>query len=282
MASQDEPSDEEEEIADPDTGPRERNGMDDENKTDAESDPLSDTGRDIGVGDALELVKEGRTDEIPDRVLTELRTLRGELGDREDTENEEEATEQPEGRADTDLEERVATLEDDVSVLREDLDSDEQAGTGTTTEVEQQVTAQAERLAQLESEFEAHRSEFEEHREQAQRERERIRTHNLETFALRVVRVKDQVENMLELGTFDGEAERRLEMLDKQLEQALKRSNVERIDTDGEYNLQRHEVVGWEASEEHDSGEITQIRKAGYQLGGRVIRKAEVVAVDDS
>lgn len=279
MADRGEPPEEEQAIDSDATSKKESAELEEEEDENGES-TQSDVREGIEVEEALELAKKGRTDKIPQKVLEMSQELLDELGFEEVSE-EEETPDETEERdvSDTDLEERLATLEEDVSELQEVSSSGEETEIKESIEeIKEKVTEQDNRLTELES-------EFEEYRAHAKKERERIRTHNLESFALRVIRVKDQTEKLLELGTFGEDAERRLEMLDKKLEQALERSNVERIDTDGKYDLDRHEIVGWaesEAGSKDDPGEIIQTKKAGYRLGDRVIRSAEVVAVDDT
>ena len=300
MSSRDESSDETEETTDPDTTPDgEMEG--DENETDSAAGET-----DAGEGEfeeALELLRQGRTDEIPEEVRAELLAQLDAGSDTDGGDESGDGAEEMEGGVDSSLKERLATVEEEIAGLREQLDGDggggpddervaaleaevdnlrsqiESVGDGFdgATELLERVDEHAETLEALQSAFEEHQSAFESHREQAEREREQIRKYALQDFALEVIRVKDSIENTVEFVDLDGEAQEQLELVLDQFEQALERSNVKRIDTDGTFDLDRHKIMGETHSEEHEPDEIVRTEKEGYRLHDRIIRRAKVV-----
>ena len=299
MTSRDGYSDETEETNDPDTTPdEEREG----NETDSTAGGPSDAGEGE-LEEALELLRQGRADEITEEGRAELLAQLDAGGDTDGGDESDGGAEEIEGDADSSLEARLATVEEELAELREQLDGDggggpddervaaleaevdnlrsqiESVGDGFdgATELLERVDEHAETLEALQSAFEEHQSAFESHREQAEREREQIRKYALQDFALEVIRVKDSIENTVEFVDLDGEAQEQLELVLDQFEQALERSNVERIDTDGTFDLDRHKIMGETHSEEHEPDEIVRTEKEGYRLHDRIIRRAKVV-----
>lgn len=267
MSDTDESSDEIADDTEP-TDPPEENVENDE----AEVDSGADGDEEMGLEEALELVEKGQTDEIPPQKLSRLQELSGKIGDEEE-EREDETDDETgaEPAPDSDLHDRIETLEQHLSDLEEQLDNrDGKTAEETIEGVEERVAEQDERLAQLQS-------EFEEHRDRAEQEREKIRKYSLQEFAIEVIRVKDSIENTIEFLDLDEDAQEQLELIDEQFQQALERSHVEPVGTGGSFELNKHKVIGEEKSEEHEPDEIVRTEKTGYRLHDRVIRPAEVV-----
>lgn len=60
-------------------------------------------------------------------------------------------------------------------------------------------------------------------------------------------------------------------------EQAAKVQGLERIDTSGVFDPQKHEAVGSEEAEGKESGSIIRVMQEGWSLNGKIIRPAKVI-----
>jgi len=252
---------------------------------DPETDPTTENGdehADIGVDEALRLVREGRTDEIPDRMLDKIRDLADTVrdpGDSEDGEStdSDETTDDAAGATT----ERLDALESDLAELRAELAGSDRSGDqladveAALEEVREAAEANADRIDDLQSEFESYRI-------RADSEREEVRKYAVEEFATEMIRVKDTLERTLDLLDIDEETQRHLDLVDKQFDQALGEANVEKVETDGKFDIDRHNPVDEVPSPDHEADEIVEARQPGYRIHDRIIRPAEVVVAADS
>ena len=68
-----------------------------------------------------------------------------------------------------------------------------------------------------------------------------------------------------------------VEMIYKQLAEALGKHGVEEIKAEGEhFDPEQHEALMSESSPDHEEGDVIQVLQAGYKIKGKVIRPARV------
>lgn len=84
----------------------------------------------------------------------------------------------------------------------------------------------------------------------------------------------DKAKPMIE----DEKVLKGIEMIEKELYEALKSFGVEKIDQIGEkYNTKYHNVIMVKNDNSLDDDVITDISQAGYKMGDKIIRYAQVV-----
>lgn len=179
---------------------------------------------------------------------------------------------------------RGATDGSDADGGEGDTDADEWRAE-VVDRLEQVETEAAERIKELEAQVAANveqiddlESGLEDHRRRSEKEREEIREYAVEEFADEMVQVKDSLETAIRVEDIDESAAERLELLNREFEQALSKSNVQRIDDPSEeFDALRHKIISKEPSPAHDSNEIVEIADPGYAIGDRVLRPARVV-----
>jgi len=131
--------------------------------------------------------------------------------------------------------------------------------------------------AEREERLSALETRVEDYQRRGEREREQLAAQTLADFADGMLSVKDSLDNVLGMADIDDDTERQLSLVEKQFEQSLTSGDVERIDTDGEFDASRHKMVERTASADHANGEIVRELDAGYAIGDRVLRPARVV-----
>jgi len=65
-------------------------------------------------------------------------------------------------------------------------------------------------------------------------------------------------------------------LVQRKLHKVLDDQDVTAIDTSGDFDPNLHEAVSYEASDEHEEGQIIGELRKGYQIGNRVVRPALV------
>lgn len=118
---------------------------------------------------------------------------------------------------------------------------------------------------------------IEDYQRRGERERDQLAAQSLADFADRMLSVKDSLDNVLGLADLDEDTDRQLSLVAKQFEQSFTSGDVERIETDGEFDAGRHKMVDRVPAEDHADGAIVEELDAGYRIGERVLRPARVV-----
>jgi molecular chaperone GrpE len=123
-------------------------------------------------------------------------------------------------------------------------------------------------------------ADFDNYRKRSVKEKAEARKYRAQDLVTDMLETLDNFKRALEVETVsdDGAALKKgMEMVLGKLEKALKKEGVEEIDSLGKpFDPNVHQAVMQEASDEHDSGIVTQVLQAGYTLNGRVIRPAMV------
>lgn len=113
--------------------------------------------------------------------------------------------------------------------------------------------------------------------EQRKLQRDRIKAEVLEgvisaldDMVIAFQHVPDELDGQL-VGWVEG-----FRLVQRKLDKILDDQNVMPISIEGKFDPNLHEAVSYEASDNHDDGDIIEELRRGYQIGNRVIRPALV------
>lgn len=144
--------------------------------------------------------------------------------------------------------------------------------TARLSTLEETVEQARERIEELEDSLDDYqrRNEY---------EHEELRKYALEDFAREILKVKDNLQDAVELEDLPEGTEHRLRILDKQFEQVFTAGQIDKIEPSPgeEYDNDRHRMMDKEESDTHEKEEIVRVIEAGYTVSDRVIRSARVV-----
>lgn len=161
---------------------------------------------------------------------------------------------------DVDAERELEECRDRVEELREELEERE------------------ERVEELESRVKRVQADFQNYKKRMKREKEEFAKHATADLVGDLLEVLDDLERALE-----NELERDgVELVHRKLWDVLESEGVERVDTEGVPDPERHEVVRRVESDEQEEGEIVDIYEEGYVLRDRVLRTAKVTVAEAS
>lgn len=158
-----------------------------------------------------------------------------------------------------------------IALLRRRVDSLE----GQAESLEAEIDGLESRLARKQADFENYKKR---QKERMAEEKQRA----TEDLVERVLDVRDNLERALEQGE-DADIRSGVETTLKQFDEQLRRENVERIEpaVGEEVDPQRHEALATIASDQPE-GTIAEVHRPGYEMGGKLIRAAQVAVSDGS
>jgi molecular chaperone GrpE len=122
-------------------------------------------------------------------------------------------------------------------------------------------------------------AEFDNFRKRTERERRELADAAAADLIRDLLPVVDDFERALAAPGWgpDGGARRGIELIHRQLLDALRKRGVEPFDSVGQdFDPQWHEAVATEPADRHRDGEITAELRRGYRLGQRLLRPAQV------
>lgn len=160
----------------------------------------------------------------------------------------------------------VGELEKEVEALRNEVDAKE-------AEVEE-LTERVKRV----------QADFKNYKERSKRRLEDEKSRATEDLVTRLLDVRDNLDRALEGETEDVEALREgVELTRNEFDRVLDQEGVEEIRPDAgeEVDVNRHEVMMRVPSDEPE-GTIAEVYRAGYEMGGKVLRAAQVTVSDGS
>lgn len=149
-------------------------------------------------------------------------------------------------------------------------------------EAEQDVE---ERLAALEAErdelldrLRRTAADFDNFRKRAARDQENLVARAHERLMKALLPVVDDLERALVAAAEHEEAKLHegVQLVARELHEALKREGLEEVETDGRFDPHVHEALLSQPSEEEE-GAVIEVLQKGYRLGDRVLRPARVV-----
>ena len=166
-----------------------------------------------------------------------------------------------------DLEERSAAQAETIEELQARLD-----------ERDAELERREERIDELESSLKRNQADFQNYKKRAKKRQEQLKERATEDLVGRLVGVRDNLTRALEEESDDVEALREgVEMTLREFDRVLEDENVEEIapEPGAEVDPQRHEVMVTVDSALPE-GAIDDVFAPGYEMGGKVIRSAQV------
>ena len=120
-------------------------------------------------------------------------------------------------------------------------------------------------------------ADFDNFRKRAARDQEALSARAHERLVKELLPVLDDLERALDAASKHEEAklEEGVELVERELRQALEREGLVEIATDGTFDPHVHEALLTQPSEDAE-GSILEVLQKGYQLGDRVLRPARV------
>jgi len=136
------------------------------------------------------------------------------------------------------------------------------------------------RAEDFESRLKRKQADFQNYKKRQQERLEEEKQRATEDLVARLLDVRDNLERALdqdEGADIRGGVETTLDQFDEQ----LARENVEQIrpETGEETDPQRHEVLATVGSDQPE-GTVADVHRTGYEMGGKVLRPAQVVVSD--
>ncbi|MGM5483631.1 MAG: nucleotide exchange factor GrpE [Nanobdellota archaeon] len=131
---------------------------------------------------------------------------------------------------------------------------------------------------ELESHLKRLQAEFENYMKRTETEKEQYKYKYISDFASKIIPIIDQFEIALKHECSDKNFYQGMMMIYSQLIDALKSEGIKEINPEGkEYDMNKHEAISVKEDKEIEENEVVQVVKKGYELNGRVIRRASVI-----
>jgi molecular chaperone GrpE len=162
------------------------------------------------------------------------------------------------------LADEVADLEARVAELEADLD-----------EAHEEVEALTERL-------QTKQADFQNYKQRAKRRQEELKERATEDLVERLLDVRDNLDRALEEDSDDAEGLREgVELTRSEFDRVLESEGVSEIapEPGADVDAQRHEVMMRVDADQPD-GAVAELYRPGYEMGGRVLRTAQVTVSD--
>ncbi|WP_418886474.1 nucleotide exchange factor GrpE [Halapricum desulfuricans] len=137
-----------------------------------------------------------------------------------------------------------------------------------------------EEVESLRSRLKRKQADFENYKKRMQKRREEEKARATEDLVTRLLDVRDNLKRALEQDE-DADIRDGIETTLKQFDRVLEDENVESIEPErgDEVDPERHEVLVRMDSDQPE-GTIADVHRPGYEMGGKVIRTAQVAVSD--
>lgn len=188
----------------------------------------------------------------------------------------------------SDAEESRAAPEDDdvapVDLVAEVAAHDEELAQSVdglldrVTDLESELEETTEDLETTTERLEHTRADFQNYKKRAKRRQEEVKARATEELVERLLDVRDNLTRALEEESEDVDSLREgVKLTRKQFDRVLDAENVERIEPDpgSTVDANRHEVVH-RVESEYPPETIATVFRPGYEMGGKVLRAAQV------
>ncbi len=167
---------------------------------------------------------------------------------------------------------------------REEILEEETVETETeeTVETEQETEAQEEEKKEEPQEDESARymrlmADFQNYKKRVEKEKSDIYSYANEKIVTELLNVLDNFERALDHECSDEGFKEGMDMIFKQLFDALEKSGLTEIPALGEeFDPNFHNAVMMEDTDEYESGKVSGVLQKGYTLNGKVIRPTMV------
>ncbi len=188
-----------------------------------------------------------------------------------------------ETEVEADLVERVEDVDEALAAEVATLREEKRAAEARAEEAEAELAEKEEEIEELTDRVQRKQAEFRNYKKRAERKREDIKERAAEDLVERIVDVRDNLARALEeADEHGGEAIRDgVESTLSEFDRVLQEENVSVIDPDPgtEVDPTRHEVMMRVESEKQD-GAVEDVFRQGYEMGGKVLREAQVTVSD--
>jgi molecular chaperone GrpE len=157
-----------------------------------------------------------------------------------------------------DLEEETADLEEENETLRREKDN-------------------------AETQLKRKQADFENYKKRAKREQERIKEHATAELLERLLDVRDNLDRALEESDSDADTLREgVRMTLSEFDRVLDGEDVHRIEPEpgDRVDPERHEVL-MRVESDQPAGHVDERHRTGYEMGGQVLREAQVTVSED-
>ncbi|WP_114575412.1 nucleotide exchange factor GrpE [Saliphagus sp. LR7] len=215
------------------------------------------------------------TNAVEDAPSDETRDAAGASGDPGmGTDRESDPEELVERAADYD-EELAADVEAVIGVDRRDEELDS---------LQERLEEREAEIEELESKLKRKQADFQNYKKRAEKRREQVEERATEDLVGRLVGVRDDLKRALEEESGDVEALREgVEMTVREFDRLLEDEGVAEIDPDpgSDVDPQRHQVMV-RVESDRPEGTVDEVFAAGYEMGEKVIREAQVTVSDGS
>ena len=191
-------------------------------------------------------------------------------------------TEDPEAEDDGTADEASADLVAEVAAHDEALADQIADRLDRIEALEAELDTVEEDLETAEERLDRTRADFRNYKERAKRQQEEIKERATADLVERLLEVRDNLDRALEDETDSLESLREgVELTRKQFDRVLDEEGVERIEPEpgSEVDPSRHEVM-MRVEAEQPAGTVTSVYRPGYEMGGTVLRTAQVTVAE--
>ncbi|GAD51797.1 heat shock protein GrpE [Halarchaeum acidiphilum MH1-52-1] len=175
------------------------------------------------------------------------------------------------------LAERVAEYDEDLAEEVADVVSDRNELAEDVEDLEAEVEDLEERLQRVQA-------DFQNYKKRAKRKQEETEERATEDLVTRLLDVRDNLTRALAEESNDADSLREgVEMTKRELDRVFEDEGVEEIapEPGTETDPHRHEVM-LEVSSDEPEGTVAEVYRPGYEMGGKVLRAAQVTVSDGS
>lgn len=157
----------------------------------------------------------------------------------------------------------------------------------TTLEMDEGLQELQNRLAEAQAKsneylegWQRSRAEFSNYKKRVEREQEQVYQMASGAILKKFLEIVDDLELALKNRPHQGEGAEwatGIEMIYRKLLALLEAQGIERMNAEGQmFDPNLHEAITSEPSENHESGQVIEVLRAGYLIGDRVLRPAMV------
>jgi len=145
-----------------------------------------------------------------------------------------------------------------------------------------QLESREQEVEDLESRLKRKQADFQNYKKRQKERLEEEKRRATEDLVERIVDVRDNLARALDQDE-DADIRGGVETTLRQFDEQLQRENVERLEPDPgeEVDPQRHEALATIPSDRSE-GTIAEVHRPGYEMGGKVVRPAQVAVSDGS
>lgn len=175
------------------------------------------------------------------------------------------------------LAERVAEYDEELAAAVADVVGDRNRLAEDVEDLEAEVEELEERLQRVQA-------DFQNYKKRAKRKQEETEERATEDLVTRLLDVRDNLTRALTEEAGDADSLREgVEMTKRELDRVFEDEGVEEIapEPGTETDPHRHEVM-LQVSSDEPEGTVAEVYRPGYEMGGKVLRAAQVTVSDGS